>query len=37
MLHLRPLGEREGVLYVNSQIANGTLDLRVAEQDLRGA
>jgi len=37
MLHLRPLGKREGVLHVNAQIANGALDLRVAEQDLHGA
>lgn len=37
MLHLRPVGKREGVLYVNAQIANGALDLRVAEEDLHGA
>ena len=37
MLHLRALGKREGVLYINAEIANAALDLRVAEQDLHRA
>src|SRR5260221_14064692 len=35
-LHLCAFGEGERILYVDAQIANGTLDLRVAEQDLHG-
>lgn len=37
MLHLRALSEGERVLDVHAQIANGALDLRVAEQDLHSA
>jgi len=37
LLHLRALGEGECILYVDAQIANGALDLRVAEQDLHSA
>ena len=36
-LHLRALSEGERVLYVDAQIANGALDLRVAKQDLHSA
>jgi hypothetical protein len=36
-LDLRALGEREGILYVDAEIANCALDLRVAEKDLDGA
>jgi hypothetical protein len=37
MLHLSALGEGERILYVDAQIANGALDLGVAEQDLHSA
>ena len=37
MLCLHALGKREGVFYINAQIANGALNLRVAEQDLNRA
>jgi len=37
MLHVRSLGKREGVFYINAQIANGALNLRVTEQDLNSA
>src|SRR5258708_6201262 len=37
ILHLCAFGEGERILYIDSQIANSTLDLRVAEQDLHGA
>ena len=30
MLHVRSLGKREGVFYINAQIANGALNLREA-------
>jgi hypothetical protein len=37
MLHVRGLGKCEGVFHINAQIANGALNLRVAEQDLDSA
>src|ERR1700722_362869 len=37
MLHLCAFGERERILYIDAQIANGALDFRVAEQDLHRA
>jgi hypothetical protein len=36
-LHLHALGQGESVFYVNAQIANGALNLRVAKQDLHGS
>ena len=36
MLNLRTFSKRECILDVNAQIANGALDLRVAEQNLHG-
>jgi hypothetical protein len=36
-LHLRALSEGERIFYVDAQITNGALDLRVAEQDLHSA
>lgn len=32
MLHLRAIGKYEGILYVDAEIANGALDLRVSER-----
>ncbi len=37
MLHLGALGKGERILDVNTEIANGALDLRMAEQDLHSA
>ena len=37
MLHLGALGKYEGVLHINAQIADGALDLCVAQQDLYSA
>ena len=32
MLHLRAIGKYERILYVDAEIANGALDLRVSER-----
>ena len=37
MLRLRGLSKGERILYVDAEIANGALDLRVAEQNLHSA
>jgi hypothetical protein len=36
MLHLRALGQREGILDIDAEIADRALNFRVAEQDLHG-
>jgi hypothetical protein len=36
-LHLRALSEGEGILYVDAEIANGALNLSMAEKDLDSA
>ena len=36
-LNLRALSKGERILYVDAQVANGALNLRVPEQDLHGA
>jgi hypothetical protein len=37
MLHLHALSEGERILYVDAQVANRALDLRMAEQNRHGA
>jgi hypothetical protein len=37
LLHLRPLGKRESILYVDAQIANGALECFEACSDAWGS
>jgi hypothetical protein len=37
MLHLRALGQREGILDINAKVADRALNLRMAKQNLHGA